>query len=152
MSSSTQAQWPIEAVIFDLDGTILDTESLSAKAVDLVARKFGKSVQWPLQKKLLGLRGSEWSCILIEELGLRDDITPVEVIELWERNLHDMLDQVVPMHGAISLVETCLKLKLPMAIATSCNSRSAIQKLQRHPAIMSNMSSVIAGDDPDVRK
>jgi len=70
----------IKAVIFDLDGTLLDTESLSCRAVidsfelsklhipqkirhDLKSQ--GDLLPWELKRRILGLRGSEWIPIVL---------------------------------------------------------------------------------------
>ena len=68
----------IKAILFDLDGTLLDTETLSDRAMlevfkGLLAPEIvqecasrGHRIPWELKKKLLGLRGSEWAPIVIE--------------------------------------------------------------------------------------
>mmetsp|Transcript_2792 Transcript_2792/g.5815 ORF Transcript_2792/g.5815 Transcript_2792/m.5815 type:complete len:289 (-) Transcript_2792:152-1018(-) len=65
----------IKAVIFDLDGTLLDTESLSCRAVidsfELIdspipadirsqLKEGGDLLPWELKSAILGMRGSEW--------------------------------------------------------------------------------------------
>ena len=70
----------IKAVIFDLDGTLLDTESLSCRAVidsfELSnlnlpqeirneLRSKGDLLPWELKRKILGRRGSEWIPIVL---------------------------------------------------------------------------------------
>lgn len=64
----------IRAVLFDLDGTLLDTETLSDQAI---IQAFGESLSkeirnqhseklpWELKKQLLGKRGDEWTPIAI---------------------------------------------------------------------------------------
>jgi hypothetical protein len=49
---------PVKAVLFDLDGTLLDTETLSSKATEMVLERFGvtSGVEWDLKKRILGLR------------------------------------------------------------------------------------------------
>jgi pseudouridine-5'-monophosphatase len=74
-SSSATATPRIKAVIFDLDGTLLDTESLSCRAVidafELTnaplkpairsqLKQNGDLLPWELKSKILGLRGTEW--------------------------------------------------------------------------------------------
>ena len=62
----------IKAILFDMDGTLLDTEALSDKAVLLafgtalpekILQKAPMSefrLPWELKKQILGLRGKEW--------------------------------------------------------------------------------------------
>ena len=82
----------IKAILFDLDGTLLDTESLSDKAVLLA---FGPSLPsevlqqppmsdftlpWDLKKQILGLRGAEWAPIALNyakvHWGVTDERLP----------------------------------------------------------------------------
>jgi hypothetical protein len=42
----TLGEGPIEAVIFDLDGTLLDTETLSTRAIQIVIDPWGKTFTW----------------------------------------------------------------------------------------------------------
>lgn len=44
---------PIEAVIFDLDGTLLDTETLSSEAIQAVVSPYGKTFTWYVSIPLL---------------------------------------------------------------------------------------------------
>jgi FMN phosphatase YigB (HAD superfamily) len=82
----------IKGILFDMDGTLLDTESLSDKAVLLA---FGPSLPaqvlqdapmsnyilpWELKKQILGLRGAEWAPIALnyakENWGVTDERSP----------------------------------------------------------------------------
>ena len=75
MSLSTKTTPQIKAVIFDLDGTLLDTESLSCRsvidafeltnaplkpAIRSQLKQDGDLLPWELKQRILGLRGSEW--------------------------------------------------------------------------------------------
>lgn len=68
----------IRGILFDMDGTLLDTESLSDKAL-LMA--YGSALPpnvlktppmsqnllpWELKKQILGLRGAEWAPIALD--------------------------------------------------------------------------------------
>jgi len=56
--SAMSTSEPIKVVLFDLDGTLLDTETLSSKATEMVLERFGvtSGVEWDLKKRILGLR------------------------------------------------------------------------------------------------
>mmetsp|Transcript_3537 Transcript_3537/g.6467 ORF Transcript_3537/g.6467 Transcript_3537/m.6467 type:complete len:306 (-) Transcript_3537:121-1038(-) len=89
--AASSASPVIKAILFDMDGTLLDTEALSDKAVLLAV--FGEEglvpeyvrdsnasisdspsasavseyrLPWELKKQLLGLRGAEWAPIVLE--------------------------------------------------------------------------------------
>jgi len=70
---------PAKAVIFDLDGTLLDTETLSCSAVldafgpslsestrDRLRREEGYKLPWELKKQTLGLQGHAWIPLVLE--------------------------------------------------------------------------------------
>lgn len=66
----------LKAALFDLDGTLLDTEALSDKAILSVFRPFLSEkrllelncqlLPWECKKQLIGLRGEEWTPIMIQ--------------------------------------------------------------------------------------
>ncbi|KAL7470613.1 hypothetical protein ACHAXS_010864 [Conticribra weissflogii] len=79
-SATTVQPTRIKAVIFDLDGTLLDTESLSCRAVidsfELIntpipteirseLKEGGDLLPWELKSAILGMRGSEWIPIVL---------------------------------------------------------------------------------------
>jgi beta-phosphoglucomutase-like phosphatase (HAD superfamily) len=47
----------IEAVIFDMDGLMVDTEPLSRQAWDMALRPFGHSLDDTTYSRMVGLRG-----------------------------------------------------------------------------------------------
>jgi beta-phosphoglucomutase-like phosphatase (HAD superfamily) len=70
---------PAKAVIFDLDGTLLDTETLSCSAVldafgpslsesmrDRLRQEEGYKLPWELKKQTLGLQGHAWIPLVLE--------------------------------------------------------------------------------------
>lgn len=48
----------VKGVIFDLDGTLLDTENISTEALDAVLQKFGPEykVTWEVKEMIIGMR------------------------------------------------------------------------------------------------
>lgn len=113
----------IKLAIFDLDGTLLDTETLSTKAIEMVLEEIGVSgFDWALKKKLLGLRGPDWSAIVIDEMQIEGKISPEAMVNQWESNLGQLCPSVEKMSGADTLTARFESSGLRMAIATSSSS------------------------------
>jgi len=156
----------IKAVIFDLDGTLLDTEALSDTAVILafgeklpsdVKERLGGRLPWEVKKQILGLRGSEWVPIVQkygeEHWGVaKDDPLPLsEFWDSWESNLNDLCPQVSACPGAHELVKQLAKSNVPMAIATSSRKAAVDIKRQKHEHMFQHMKEIVTGDDPNVK-
>ena len=49
---------PILAVLFDLDGTLVDVEDAHTDAINAVLANYGAFCNWELKKRLFGLPGT----------------------------------------------------------------------------------------------
>jgi pseudouridine-5'-monophosphatase len=57
-------------VIFDLDGLLLDTESLYTKAAQSVVSKYGKTYTYEIKQKVLGVTGVDAAQEVVKLLNL----------------------------------------------------------------------------------
>jgi beta-phosphoglucomutase-like phosphatase (HAD superfamily) len=137
------------AVVWDLDGTLLDTETLSSQALQQVLDPFSKLEDWELKKKLLGRRAPDWCEIAISERDLVGKITPDEMHAQWESNLSALCPQVNKCSGAISCTEYFDSVGAPQAIATSSTAPAVVLKREKHEDIFSKMKLVVTGDQVD---
>lgn len=72
----------VDAVIFDLDGTLIDYEGLSNEILGAPLKKRGFQFSWELQAKIVGTRPDSWSVVILEELGVPADVlTPERYVE-----------------------------------------------------------------------
>ncbi|GAX11492.1 hypothetical protein FisN_22Lh185 [Fistulifera solaris] len=166
----TATNKPIKAVLFDLDGTLLDTEALSDKAILAVFQNKlpeslwqsyaseGYRLPWELKKQLLGLRGSEWAPIVIsyarDVWNIADYNLPTvtELWQGWEEKLDEYCEEVGKCKGASELVERFTAAGIPMAIATSSRAASVAKKRTRHGPMFDRIQVIVPGDHPLVKE
>lgn len=108
----------IEAVIFDLDGLLIDSEPLQFTAWYEYLETLGHTLTGDVLAKMLGRRLIDSSRIVVDEFGL--EITAEQVAEERDRHFLSMVPgNIGPQPGAIELVETLHSRGIPMALATS---------------------------------
>ena len=109
----------IEAVIFDLDGVLLDTEELWDEVRESLTRERGGSWSDRAQADMMGMSSTEWSRYMHDVLGLAE---PPE--EISREVVHRMLDRYAErlplIDGAIEAVEH-VAARWPLGLASSSN-------------------------------
>ena len=62
---------PIQTVIFDMDGVLVDSEPYWFRTREEFTRDHGKTWTDALQRKTMGVSTVEWARIMVEELELK---------------------------------------------------------------------------------
>jgi len=142
---------PIEAVIFDLDGILVDTEPLYFEANDQLLSKYGKRYNNELQNMVIGKTERDGGLILIKELEL-----PITVEEYLEKH-HQILQELFPtckvMNGVLRLLRHLVNNNFKIAVATSSKQESVVLKIKNHQSLFELFKgNVITGDNPKVKK
>jgi HAD superfamily hydrolase (TIGR01509 family) len=109
----------VAAVIFDMDGVIVDTEQVWDEVREqLVADWNGRSVPGA-QRAMMGMSSLEWSRYMHEELGL--DPSPAEINAEVVRRMLGRYQQELPLiDGALDAIRRLAE-RFPLAVASSSN-------------------------------
>ncbi|MFZ9089189.1 MAG: HAD family hydrolase [Planctomycetaceae bacterium] len=108
----------IRAVVFDLDGTMLNTEDIFEDAGQVLMERRGLTMTNEIRREMLGRRPAEAFAALKRLTGITDDTDALmrETKEIF-RNL--AVDRITVLPGVRSLLELTEALELPRAVATS---------------------------------
>src|ERR1700682_1557224 len=112
-----QAMRPIQGIVFDLDGVIVDPEPVWEQVRrELVAERGGRWLP-DTQRRLMGMSTAEWSAYLAGELGL--GMTPEEVAAEIVKRMAERYRRSLPLlPGAVEAVPELAK-RWPLAVASS---------------------------------
>jgi HAD superfamily hydrolase (TIGR01509 family) len=109
----------IEAVVFDLDGVLIETEELWHEVREALARERGGRYGPDAQRAMMGMSSPEWSRYMHEVVGLGDE--PDEIAaEVVRRMLARYAVELPLIDGAVEAV-TALAARWPLAVASSSN-------------------------------
>lgn len=142
----------ISHVIFDMDGLLLNTEQYYTAVQQKIAGKYGKTFDWSLKSKMMGMKAPEAVALLVRELGLEEVVKPEEFYAEQEKMLDELFPSVDLLPGVERLIRHLHANGVPMAVATSSGRRHFNLKTSRHSDVFKLMHHVVTGDDPAVKK
>jgi HAD superfamily hydrolase (TIGR01509 family) len=117
-----------DAVVFDLDGTLIDTESLCNDAGVEACANLGFPVGLPFFEGLAGIDDRTRATMIEAHTGVTVDYVPF--LAEWDRLCTIRFAQGIPVKaGAFDLLDRLNAQGIPLALATSSRGGPAIEKL-----------------------
>jgi HAD superfamily hydrolase (TIGR01509 family) len=109
----------IEAVVFDLDGVIVDSEHVWDAAREALARERGGRWHEGAQQDMMGMSSVEWSRYMHDVIGLKDP--PEEISAEVVRRLEATYREDLPLIDGATEAVARLAERWPLAVASSSN-------------------------------
>ncbi|MFL5823237.1 MAG: HAD family hydrolase [Solirubrobacteraceae bacterium] len=109
----------VAAIVFDLDGVLIDSEGVWNAAREEVAEQSGG--RWPSDapRAMMGMSSTEWSAYMHDELGVA--LAPQEISQAVVARLMDSYREQLPLiPGAREAVTRCAQ-EWPLGLASSAN-------------------------------
>jgi HAD superfamily hydrolase (TIGR01509 family) len=109
----------IEAVVFDLDGLLLDTEQVWDEVRESLTRELGGRWHDRAQADMMGMSSKEWSRYMHDQLGLSEP--PEELNRLVVERMQGRYRERLPLvDGAVEAVRRIGE-RRPLGLASSSN-------------------------------
>lgn len=144
------------ACLFDLDGLLLDTEPLHARAWQEAAQHFGRALSRSELIQLRGRRRLDCAALVLQWMadrsgpGKANQTPSLEALLAIRQPIAErLLLTATPMPGAAELVRRCRDKAIPMALATSSSREAVVLKAAPH-AWLATIETRVYGDDPEL--
>jgi len=135
----------LQAVVFDLDGTLLNTEELYWDVVELILARRGRQVTRALLDEMMGRPSRVALQIMIDRHQLDATVPQLqaETTEIFQGLLDSRL---ALMPGAMELLNQLRAARLPTAIATS-SSRRFLEDVLVRLQLADRFQTTLTADD-----
>jgi HAD superfamily hydrolase (TIGR01509 family) len=134
----------IEAVVFDMDGVIVDSEQVWDDVREQLAKERGGRWHEGAQAAMMGMSSPEWSAYMHEEIGLRE--SPEEInAEVVRRMLERYRERLPLIDGAVEAVRR-LAPEFRLGVASSSN-RPLIESVLERAWIGELFDAVVSSEE-----
>ncbi|MBS0517829.1 MAG: HAD family phosphatase [Proteobacteria bacterium] len=136
---------PVEGVLFDMDGLLIDTEAVYVDALQAAARAVGREMPLDFCHSMIGIPGP------ICDGMIRDFYGPGFAFDAFaahfDDHAHRAFEEGVPVKpGAVALLDFLQARALPLAIATSSSQATVARHLGR-AGLLDRFKAIATRDD-----
>jgi HAD superfamily hydrolase (TIGR01509 family) len=134
----------VKAVVFDMDGLLVDTETLIFHAMERASADIGAEIPFPVFQRMVGLQDAHSDLIVVEHFGPGFDLAA------WSKAVRAYADEerhagVALKAGVVEIIDYLDRVGLPRAIATS-SSLKAIQRNLTPHGLLDRFQALIPRD------
>ncbi len=135
---------PLDAVIFDMDGLLLDTERLFGNALLASGAAMGLAIDEAVVHSLVGVHREACQAMLVARFGGE---FPIDLFYAeCERDYAARCGEGVPLRpGVVRLLDHLRRAGIPCAVATSTGDPRATEHL-RHAGLLDYFATVVTRD------
>ena len=121
---------PVEAVLFDMDGLLLDTEAVYVDALQAAARALDLEISLEFCHSMVGIASHECNLMIQERYGEGFRIEPFRTH--FSAHVKQRFETSIPVKaGVVELLDFLGARGLPLALATSASRATAERHLGR---------------------
>jgi HAD superfamily hydrolase (TIGR01509 family) len=136
---------PVEAVIFDMDGLLIDSEAIYIEAMQTAARAVGREMALEFCHSMVGVPGHECNLMIQELYGAGFDLK--EFRGHVSTHVRRSMEADLPVKpGAVELLDWLDERRLPRAVASSAH-RATIEHHLGRAGLLSRFTAYAGRDD-----
>lgn len=145
VSGDAGGDWLIEAVLLDMDGTLIDTERVYIESLTEVLDAFGLPDAQATCHGMIGLPGPECQALLVARYG--DGLPLHDINRAFAQKRDARFAAGLPVKpGTLELLDSLRDIACPTAVVTSSSRRTAEQHLTL-AGIRARFDTLITHDD-----
>ncbi|XP_055375219.1 probable pseudouridine-5'-phosphatase [Condylostylus longicornis] len=141
----------VSHVIFDLDGLLIDSETIYEQIVSDIAKQYGKIYPDSTRMRILGTTEERSAEIVIEDLKL--PLTMQEYLQQYNKLCNERFNAVKLLKGAEKLIRHLNANNIPFCLATSSSQTIVVKKTSGIPELIKMFHHIVCGSsDPEVKE
>jgi HAD superfamily hydrolase (TIGR01509 family) len=134
----------VAAVVFDMDGVIVDTEPLWNEVKREVATAAGGRWEPRAETEMLGMSGPEWAAYLHDEMAV--PLAPAEIARRVVAGMVQRLSDHVPVLPGAPEAVAAIAARWPIALASSAD-RPVIEAVLDHAGIAAHFTATVTSEE-----
>lgn len=136
---------PLEAVLFDLDGTLVDSERVNVESVVLAMRKLGTELDAQERHFIVGHSWNEIHAGIVKRHGIDVSMDALIASAVEEKRQLLLANGLAPLPGAVAVVQRLAR-RVPLAVVSGA-SRVEVRDAITGLGLLSQFRLFLAAED-----